>query len=320
MMKLLSLSDDEYSLQKFGGKAAHIEAFLAQNGFDGLELMRWENPQEDAVPMGKVVGRHMPFWPIFFDFWRGDRKELLRQFDSAENCRGYYFADTKDAFVRQRREEFIDAARMGVGYVVVHISHAQLEHCYTGAFTYSDEEVIDAYIDMLNEALSGVSANYAVLFENHWLPGLTFLDGRLAMRLLEGVAHPNKGFVLDISHLMNTAGSLPDERRAVEYILETLGRLGEAKRHIRAVHLNSSILGERTRQEAYDAGADYFTRLMSAMKYVGQMDPHKPFSHPDIRRVIENVNPQYLTFELSGQTFADLQAAVAEQNAALGNQ
>ena len=314
MVRLLSLSDDEYSLRKFQGKAANIEAFLAQNGFDGLELMRWEHPQEDAVPMEKVIGRHMPFWPIFLDFWREDHKELLRQFETAENWRGYYFADTKEAFLQQRRAEFADAADMGVDYVVVHISHAQLAHCYTGGFTYSDEEVIHVYIDMLNEALGGVSADYTVLFENHWLPGLTFLDGRLAMKLLEGVTYPHKGFVLDISHLMNTRGSLKDEREAVEYILERLERLGEAKRFIRAVHLNSSISGARVGQEAYDATADYITRLKSAMRHVGKMDPHMPFQDREISRVLDSVQPRYLVYELAAKNLQELQDAVDIQN------
>ena len=110
---------------------------------------------------------------------------------------------------------------MGVDYVVVHISHAQLAHCYTGGFTYSDEEVIHVYIDMLNEALAASQRIIRCSLKTTGCPGLTFLDGRLAMKLLEGVTYPHKGFVLDISHLMNTRGSLKDEAEAVEYILES---------------------------------------------------------------------------------------------------
>lgn len=317
MKKLLSLSDDEYSLNKFEGKAENIEVFLKKHGLDGLELMRWERPQAGAVPMDKAVGRHMPYWPIFLDFWRGDRDALIRQFGTAENCRGYYYADTREEFVRQRREEFIDAARMRVEYVVVHASHSQLEHCYTGGFTYNNAEIIDAYIDMVNEAMRGVSADYAVLFENHWLPGLTFLDGGLAMRLMERVVYSNKGFVLDISHLMNTNSSLKDETEAVGYLLDTLERLGEAKRYIRAIHLNSAIQGTRRMNGQYDDGADFITRLIAAMRHVGAMDPHLPFKDNSILRVLDAVRPEFLVYELASKTLEELRAAVTTQNDAL---
>ena len=317
MFRLLSLSDDTYSLEKFGGEAANIRAFLAQNGLDGLELMRWENPQEDAVPMEKVVGRHMPYWPTFLDFWRGDEKELIRQFDTLENCQGYYYASSRDEFVRARHNELLDAAKMDAKYVVFHVSHSQLAHCYTGRHPYCDEEIIDAFIEFLNEILKDVPVRYEVLFENHWLPGLTFLDKEAAMRLLERVVYPNKGFVLDISHLMNTNRGLRDEKEAVDYILEKLESLGEAKRYIRTVHLNSSISGSKKITGEYDAKADFMTRLIGAMRDVGGMDPHKPFCERGILRVLDSVRPEYLVYELAATSLAELQAAVTAQNEAL---
>jgi hypothetical protein len=314
MYRLLSFSDDEYSLKKFNGKAENVEGFLSRNSLDGLELMRWENPKKDAVPMGKVIGRHMPFWPIFLDFWREDHDSLLKQFDTAENYHGYYFAETKGEFINARRNELLDAAEMRVQYVVFHISHARLEDCYTGRFSYCDEEVINAFIELLNEILNGVSASYQILFENHWLPGLTFLDGMLAMKLLDRVAYPNKGFVLDISHLMNTNSSIKDEKEAVRYILEKMEQLGEARQYIRAIHLNSSILGTRKITGQYETEKDFMTRLISAMRHVGEMDPHNPFKDREILRVLDMVQPEYLVYELASKTLSDLHTAVTMQN------
>ncbi|MEL7608891.1 MAG: TIM barrel protein [Bacillota bacterium] len=318
MLKLLSLSDDPYSLEKFGGKAVAVREFLARNGLDGLELMRWENPQEEAVPLEKAVGRHMPYWPMFLDFWRGDEKALLEQFDTLENCRGYYYALSRDEFVRARHDELLDAARMGVKYVVFHAAHSHLECCYSGSHPYGDEEIIDAYVGFFNEILKGVPARFEVLFENHWLPGLTFLDGGAAMRLLERVEYPNKGFVLDVGHLMNTNLRLKDENEAVGYILKALERLGEAARHIRAMHLNSSISGPKSIGGKYAADADFMTRLLSAMRDVGGMDPHQPFVDRGILKVLEFARPEYLVYELAAASLAQLQAAVSAQNEALG--
>ena len=315
--RLLSLSDDEYSLKQLGLGAAGIEALLNETGLDGIELMRWEKPQESAVPMNRVIGRHMPYWPIFLDFWRGDKGALTRQFDTEENWCGYYFADSREVFVQSRRSEFLEVVQMGVAYAVVHVSHSELQHCYTGQFAYSAREIVDAYIEMLNEALRGVDAQFELLFENHWLPGLTFLDGGIAARLLECVEYPHKGFVLDISHIMNTCPGLKDEQTAVEYILEKLAQMGEAKRYIRTIHLNSAISGTRTITGEYDAGADFITRLISAMQHVGAMDPHEPFKDRAILKVIDSVQPAFLVYELSAHTLPELRQAVAEQNETL---
>ena len=90
--------------------------------------------------------------------------------------------------------------------------------------------------------------------------------------------------------------------------------MGEAKRFIRAVHLNSSISGARVGQEAYDATADYITRLKSAMRHVGKMDPHMPFQDREISRVLDSVQPRYLVYELAAKNLQELQDAVDIQN------
>lgn len=317
MLKLLSVSDDAWSMQKFGNNADKIREFLKNNHLDGLELVRCLEEQTEAVPGEKIVGRHMPFWPAWLDFWRGGHEELLRQFGSREDCRWYYMADTPEEFIEKRRAELAGGTDMGIQYAVFHVSHVQLEHCYTGRYTYTDTEIVDTYADMMNEMLRGVNADYALLFENHWFPGLTFLDGKLAMRLLEKVEHPNVGFVLDISHLTNTNPKIRTEEEAVEYIMSVLDRMGEAANHIRAIHLNNSagamarVLEQKTEPPQ---GGRFEDRLTHAMKYVSGMDPHRPVTSGNIRRVIDRVQPGFLVYELASATLEELQSAVEAQN------
>ncbi|MEI6101799.1 MAG: TIM barrel protein, partial [Eubacteriales bacterium] len=240
MLKLLSVSDDAWSMEKFHNNADQIRDFLKQNNLDGLELVRCMEEQAQAVPAEKIVGRHMPFWPVWLDFWRGNQTELLRQFGTEVNYRGYYCTDTVEQFINNRRAELADGTAMGIRYAVFHVCHVQFEHCYTGKYTYTDEEIVDEYIDMMNEVLRGICADYELLFENHWFPGLTFLKPKLAMRILERVNHSNKGFVLDISHLTNTNPNIRNEAEALEYIKGVLEGMGEAAKYIRTIHMNSS--------------------------------------------------------------------------------
>lgn len=311
--KLLSLSDDPFSLARFDGKPENVRAALDENGFDGIELMRWHDPQ--PLPGIPVVGRHMPYWPFWLDFRHGDKQALLRQFGSEDNIRRYYSAGSWEEFVQQRHGELKDAAAMGAQYAVFHVSHVELEHCYTHAYTYSDEEIVRAFIAFINEAADGLDSGMALLFENHWYPGLKLTDKALADALMMDVRYPHKGFVLDISHMMLAEGKCT-EAEAVDAILRNIENLGDMAAYIRTVHLNSAA-GAQPLDMAYHAEADFETRLMEAFSYVGSMDPHKPFLHEGINRVLEAANPDYLVYELSFKTRKELKSIVNAQDGAL---
>lgn len=317
MIKLLSISDDEWSLKKFESRADNIRSFLDEHDIQGLELMHWQEEGTGEVPMDKVVGRHMLFWPNWLDFWRSDRRNLLKEFGSEQNWREYYNAESLEGFIAGRRGELADAAAMGVQYVVFHVSHVRMEECYSGRYALSDREIVDAFSDMLNEALRGIKGNFTVLFENHWFPGLRLTDGDLAMRLLDGIRWPEKGFVLDISHLINTGPVIENEPEAVRYMLNILNGLGGAKDFIQAIHLNSPVKRASAHNKKYDREGDFMDRLIAVMKHVGGMDPHGPFAHADIRRVIDAVKPEYLVYELKSESLEELQDAVRIQNDSL---
>lgn len=310
MYKLLSLSDDPQSMARFDGKPENVCAVLAENGFDGIELMRWHDPQ--PLPGVAVIGRHMPYWPVWLDFWRGDKSLLLRQFDSEENVRWYYGAATREEFVRQRRAELFDAAAMGAKYAVFHVSHVELMHCYTRQYTYSDEDIVRAFVELVNEAAVGFDSDMTLLFENHWYPGLKLTRRAMAEMLMTDVRYPQKGFVLDISHMMLAAG-VKTEPDAVDAILGHIKGLGDMAAHIHTVHLNSAA-GVQPQEMDYHPKADFQTRLMEAFSYVGNQDPHGPFLDNGIRRVIEAADPEFLVYELSFKTRETLDEVVRRQD------
>lgn len=313
MKKLLSLSDDPWSVEKLGGPDAVREA-IAKNAFDGIELVRWHDPQ--PLPGVTVVGRHMPYWPTWLDFWRGDDASLMRQFGSTDNVRTYFSAASREDFVRQRRAELEEAEAMGAQYAVFHVCHSELEHCYNHAFTYTDEDIVRAFVEFINEVTAGLQTGPALLFENHWFPGLKLNERRLAELLMTEVHYPNKGFVLDTSHMMLSSG-VKTESEAVEMILRNIEGLGDMIENIRTVHLNSAE-GAHPLDGKYNSEADFETRLMEAFQFVGSMDPHKPFQYDGIQRVLDAAEPEFLVYELSYGTKDELREAVRRQDGAVG--
>lgn len=322
MYRLTNISDDPWTMGKFGGSPAAVEAFLGRTGLDGLELIRWGGAEE-ALPEVKIVGRHLSFWPTWLDFWRGDRAELLRQFGGEQQIKQYYRAATMEEFIENYRRELEDAETLGARYVVFHVSHVELEHSFNYRFTYSDSEIAEAFAGFVNRVLNGKRYGFEVLMENHWFPGLTFLDNGVARLLLDGVNADKKGLVLDIGHLMNTNTALESEPDAVRYIMDTLEKLDEpVRRAIRAIHLNSSLTGQYVRAAVGNVppapAGGYRERLLQAMEHVGRIDRHKPFLHRSIGAVVECVRPEYLVYELAADTLEELEGYVMAQNGALG--
>lgn len=319
MLKLTNICDDPWTLEKFGNSTETIEDFLTQCKLDGFELIKWGADGEPVLPRSKLIGRHLNFWPTWLDFWRGDHAELARQFGPVEKLLQCVYAKRIRAELPQRIAGCRSHGRQ--------IRGVPCQPCAAGTrykyrYTYTNRDAADASIELLNQILDGLDIHLAVLMENHWYPGLTFLDNELAERLLDGVAYPNKGFVLDIGHLMNTNIELTSEEQAVEYILSVLKDL-RCVQHIRTVHLNSSLTGKYVKDALatlpYDPTGSYEDRLRRAITHVGKIDCHAPFLDSSIRRVIEVVQPEFLVYELASGSLEDLQTAVKAQNKALGS-
>ncbi len=322
MLRLMNFSVHSSDLEKFEGDYNKIKQFLRKNGLHGLELIQHSSWDAGDIPASMIVGLHMRFWPIWLDFWKEDKAELLRQFGDEDSYRHYYGGSTRSALIEHYRNELKTAIDMGAEYVVFHVSHVQLEHCYNYRFTYKDREVVEAFIEMLNEILEGMDAKFDLLLENLWWPGLTLTDKKIAARLMEGINYPNKGFMLDTGHLMNTNRELKTEEEAVEYMLKVLEKLDELSVYIEGIHLNSSLSGEYVKNEIlrggeYDPEEAFFNRYLKAFGHISKIDRHMPFTHPSVKKIIEFIKPQYLVYELLTDSLEELDEYVEVQNKAL---
>jgi len=183
----MNLSTYQYDIERFNYDYKKLEEFLEKNNMDGIELLKPLMWQEETISKNVIKGIHLSYYPSWIDFWRGNQKELLRQFGDIDSIKKYYGDIKKDIIVENYRKEIEIADRLGAEYVVFHVSHAQLEHAYSYNFTYSDSEIIEATVELINEVFKGLNTNIKLLFENLWWPGLTMLDKNIALTLLEKV-------------------------------------------------------------------------------------------------------------------------------------
>ena len=90
----------------------------------------------------------------------------------------------------------------------------------------SDEEVVLAASEWINEAVSRVDIGYDFLLENLWWPGFKMTSPKITGLMLDKINYPKKGIMLDTGHLLHTNLILEDENQGMEYINKCLDEQG----------------------------------------------------------------------------------------------
>ena len=269
-------------------------------GFDGVELMQFEDDDRGIIPPERVIGLHMNYFPYWIDFWNGDLEAVRREFDSLEAAYRYYGGSDRSAILNRYRRDLEYAHRWGTEYVVFHVSEAAIAETFRLNYRHSDEEMISAAIELLNELFANEDGSIALLLENLWQPGLTFTRPEITQRLMEGVNYPNKGIMLDTGHLLHTNLKLRTQEEGLRYIHGLLDMHGKLCKYIRGVHLNQSLTGEymeQTMRNPPDLSGSYAERCGKMFWHAFAVDKHLPFTCEGVDRLIERISPQYLTFE-----------------------
>lgn len=303
--------------QRFSSQADFL-SFM--EGFDGVELMQFEEDERRIIPENRVIGLHMSFFPYWLDFWRGDWEAVRREFDSLENAFAVYGGDSREAVLRRYRKDLEYAHRWGAEYVVFHVSDATVAESFRMEYRHSDEEVIDGTIELLNELFADEDGSIALLMENLWQPGLRFTRPAMTKRLLDGVRYPNKGIMLDTGHLLHTCLELRTQEEGLAYIHRLLDEHAKLCRHIRGVHLNQSLTGEYCKQAMAnppDLSGSYAERSEKMFWHAFSVDKHLPFTCDGVGELIQRISPQYLTFELISESRAQHRAYLDRQRQAL---
>lgn len=312
MLKIFNFSNYYTDLERINSDSRELENCLLEHRMDGIELLICQAWDPQIIPARLIKGIHLSYWPIWLEFWQGKQVALLEHFGSQEKIREYYGGDQREILVEKYRTQIQEAEKIGAQYVVFHVGHTQLKHLFDHQFTCTDEEVVEASIELINQIFTNLESKVTLLLENLWMSGLTFLKPGLVERLLKEIHYPHKGFMLDTGHLLNTNPYLTSQQEGIAYILETLKKLGDLKKYIRGIHLQKSLSGPYVLANRKTAIAKE-----NIMEHIMQIDEHGPFSHPDIQKVVEAVQPDYLVYEFITRTKEQWFNYLETQNRAL---
>lgn len=280
-----------------------LESSILKLGCDGLELIWGGEDAIKEVPCPDCVGYHLIFYQDWLDFWRGDEKKLLNKFGSKDIYTKFYGGNDRQSLLRQYSDDLERAAAVNAKYVVFHVSDISIEEVYSYRWLHSDEEVIDAAVELINTLTDGRNYPFKILVENQWWPGFTFTEPTITERLLSGIHSNNKGIMLDTGHLLNTCTSLKNEEEGIRYIRKMLDEHGDISNSIYGVHLHKSLSGDYVRANTgkvpSELSADYFERFAQSYTQVLNIDRHEPWKSPETAKLIRRINPEYLVHELA---------------------
>ncbi|MBQ1275242.1 MAG: TIM barrel protein [Cellulosilyticum sp.] len=323
MKKLFHLSTTPKQLRLFENEWEEIKAFVSKNKMDGIELGLTMDYDLSLIPKEIITGVHLSFYPMWLDFWRQDQERLHEVFESEEAMYAYYKGRKPEDLVASYRKQYERAKSLEAKYMVFHVSHILPEDSFTYTFDYTDEEIMKATIELVNQAFPKEEDGPLLLFENLWWPGLNYKDPKLTKWFIEQIEYPNKGYLVDVSHLILTNNQIGTEKEAYYYIKQTIEALGETRKWIKGVHLNKALPKRYMSRDhshllkKYQDTKDSKQKLAILKKHINALDGHVPFDHPMAKKIIEILNPLYCVYETAPTSRYELAYFIKKQNEAL---
>ncbi|MBQ4354405.1 MAG: TIM barrel protein [Clostridia bacterium] len=320
MTELINLPLYAGSFEEFADREDCRKKILS-SGCGGIEGIWGGEAIPDTLPADLLCGYHLIFYPDWLDFYRGRKAKVLEKFGNEETIRQFYGGTDADILVRQYRDDLERAVQLGAKYVVFHVSDVSVEESYTYRWDHTNREVIDAAAELINTILDGREWPFLFLVENQWWPGFTFTEPEETARLLDRIHTAKKGILLDTGHLMNTCTRLRTEREGIDYIHAMLDKNGSLSKEICAMHLHQSLSGAYVQENTGslpELPEDYFACFGVNYSHILRIDRHLPWTDCAVQTLIERIEPQYLTHELSGGGLAARAQALLQQRTTLG--
>ena len=302
MIQSVNFPLSTYCVKPFGSWD-NLSARIKALGLDGIEAIADPDDLDNTLDPKLVSGWHMTFYPDWLDFWRHDEKALLKKFHTWEEVKQIYRGTEPEDLMSWFRNDLELALRFKPPYMVFHVSDVSLEEGYTYRWLHTDREVLDGAIEFINILLKGVEPTFVFLVENQWWPGFTFTEPEKTEYLLNGIKYPRVGIMLDTGHLMNADWSIRTQKDGIRFILSMIEKHGELSKRIYGLHFHQSLSGAYCKKTISEVPKDFPRSYLGAFGYsyahIQHIDRHHPWTDPDCVRIINRVEPKYLTHELS---------------------
>ena len=275
---------------------------------DGIDLLTGYTPVDPSLK-NRTVTVHLPYATDFRGIWTGERTVEPGMSDTDVRYRHY----------GRNRQEIVDNLRLAIRMAsamdpvvgVIHGGCSNINEVLWCDYTDSDEDCIAVFCEMMNavvEGLPGGEPPFTLVVENTWWPGFRALDDRGFQLLKKGLNFDDWGICLDTGHLLTTTQKSTDEATALRILNSCVDKYSdEMKSRIYSMHLQLGTSAHVIRSCAEpDFKTDSDTeRLNRAYRYIGMIDPHRPFTMPEVTDLVERIDPDIVVHELVGENLQD---------------
>ncbi|MDR1247902.1 MAG: TIM barrel protein [Treponema sp.] len=314
MKVIVNMTTSMHDLERYRDNQ-DLKQFYRGHGLDGIELYEAGVDEAGVFAADDTVGVHLRYFHDWVGLWRGDTKAVLEEYGARETVERIFGGFSRDAMLETMRKNLKFSRRYSPEYAVFHVSNVTLDQCVTRKAPYSDEEVIEAAIEVLNALFRGSNDDCILLLENLWWTGLKMDKPELTRRLLDGIEYRRKGIMLDLGHLLHTNTALRSLDEGIDYIHRVLDRHDDLG-FVKGVHLHQTLSGEYAEsimRNPLKLEGSYFDKVMALQEHVYRIDNHKPFLSKRIGTVLERLNPDYLVLEFISSSREELSRFITDQ-------
>ena len=300
---------------------ADMDKFIKDCLCDGVEVIRGGDDTTDIYCKDNVVGVHLYFYPNWVDFWNSDIPKLEKQFGKREVWEEYYRAKNRQEFLLPYQADMDYAEKMGAEYAVFHVNDVSNEEIFTYEWVHTNEQVIRAAAEVVNELTRGKNYHFKLLFENLFTPGMMLLNPNETELMLSLTDYENKGLLIDTGHLMCAPQNIVDEEQGIDFVLSTVKNHGELAKYFKALHLHKSTSGNviaELKKKNIVPEEDFYDRFTQSYTIILDIDQHRPLTSPRAQEILELVEPEYVIHEVSAKNREEKLKNVLTQMKALG--
>lgn len=296
-----------------------LEKFLEKAGLDGLEVVRCGASK--LVESGMAIGLHLPFFNFWMDYYMQNEERIKLEFGSLEKAREFYQYKPEELHKYFLRD--LEFANKYSEYAVFHVADVSNLEYLSRKHYYTDEEVLKATSELVNNMIEDSNYSKWLLFENLYFPGLQFNNLELTKRFIKSIEYEKIGFMLDIGHLMNTNTSIKNEEEGWKYVEEVYYGFLELKEYFKGIHLHVSVSGdyvEKIEKNPPKLPVDFYDRFEAIYEYVSHIDQHEISTSFSTNRVVNLISPEFLVLEFKASNRVEREDKAIRQMKILKNQ
>lgn len=312
MIKHISYMPNNNSISEFKKN----KEILSRLGISEIETIIADYCPEEVFNSLPIGGVHLLYFPTWLDIWNENKANILEDFHTTEP----YGIKSKQEYINVFREQFELAKKHNAKYMVFHISHIRPRDIFTLSYDYSHFDILEATLELVNEVFKGDGP--PLLFENLPWPGFDLKNEELILNFLDKINYKSKGIMMDFSHFICLNKELNNYDEGAIFIKNELNKMPEVKSHIRGIHLNGSISKEYLSNDfspllAKWENSSRLDRYHVEIGHIKKIDTHDIFRSKLISEVINDLNPEFLVYELAYTSLEDLISKVEIQNSFL---